>query len=33
MNDVRCLSHTKWKCTFHIVWIPVTHPLHDRGGV
>ena len=22
MNDVQCLSHTKWECKFHIVWIP-----------
>lgn len=22
MNAVQCLSHTKWKCWFHIVWIP-----------
>ena len=22
MKDVQCLSHTKWECKFHIVWIP-----------
>ena len=22
MNDVQRLSHTKWECKFHIVWIP-----------
>ena len=22
MNDVQYLSHTKWECKFHIVWIP-----------
>ena len=22
MNNVQCLSHTKWDCKFHIVWIP-----------
>ena len=22
MNDVQCLSHTKWDCKFHVVWIP-----------
>lgn len=22
MNDIQCLSHTKWECKFHIVWIP-----------
>ncbi len=22
MNDVQCLSHTKWECKFHVVWIP-----------
>ena len=21
MNDVQCLSHTKWECKFHVVWI------------
>lgn len=22
MNDTQCLSHTKWECKYHIVWIP-----------
>ncbi len=22
MNDVQCLSHTKWECKYHAVWIP-----------
>ncbi|MDY0281525.1 MAG: IS200/IS605 family transposase [Salinivirgaceae bacterium] len=22
MNYVQCLSHTKWDCKFHVVWIP-----------
>ena len=22
MNNVQCLSHTKWDCKFHGVWIP-----------
>ena len=22
MNNVQCLSHTKWECKFHVVWIP-----------
>mgnify|MGYP003590464833 FL=1 len=22
MNNVQCLSHTKWDCKFHVVWIP-----------
>jgi putative transposase len=22
MDDVQCLSHTKWECKFHVVWIP-----------
>ncbi|MBM9616176.1 IS200/IS605 family transposase [Desulfobulbus rhabdoformis] len=22
MNDIQCLSHTKWDCKFHVVWIP-----------
>jgi len=22
MNKVQCLSHTKWDCKFHVVWIP-----------
>ena len=22
MNDVQCLSHTKWECKYHVVWIP-----------
>ena len=22
MNDVQCLSHTKWDCKYHVVWIP-----------
>ena len=22
MDDVQCLSHAKWDCKFHIVWIP-----------
>jgi putative transposase len=22
MNDIQCLSHTKWECKYHIVWIP-----------
>ena len=22
MNDYRSLSHTKWDCKYHLVWIP-----------
>jgi len=22
MNDIQCLSLTKWDCKFHVVWIP-----------
>jgi len=22
MNSIECLSHTKWECKFHVVWIP-----------
>ncbi len=22
MNDIQCLSHTKWDCKYHFVWIP-----------
>lgn len=22
MNDIQCLSHTKWECKDHVVWIP-----------
>jgi len=22
MNDTQCLSHTKWECKYHVVWIP-----------
>ncbi len=22
MNDIQCLSHTRWDCKFHVVWIP-----------
>ena len=22
MNDVQSLSHTKWECKYHVVWIP-----------
>ncbi|MGD9947901.1 MAG: IS200/IS605 family transposase [Desulfobulbus sp.] len=22
MNDIQCLSHTKWDCKFYVVWIP-----------
>ena len=22
MNNVQCLSHTKWDCKYHVVWIP-----------
>jgi putative transposase len=22
MNDIECLSHTKWDCKYHVVWIP-----------
>jgi REP element-mobilizing transposase RayT len=22
MNDIQCLSHTKWDCKFHVIWIP-----------
>ena len=22
MNDTQCLSHTKWDCKYHVVWIP-----------
>ena len=22
MNDIQCLSHTKWDCKYHVVWIP-----------
>ena len=21
MNAVQCLSHTKWECKYHVVWI------------
>ncbi len=22
MSDIQCLSHTKWDCKYHVVWIP-----------
>ena len=22
MNNIQCLSHTKWDCKYHVVWIP-----------
>jgi putative transposase len=22
MNNVQCLSHSKWECKYHVVWIP-----------
>ena len=22
MYDIQCLSHTKWECKYHVVWIP-----------
>ena len=22
MDNVQCLSHTKWDCKYHVVWIP-----------
>jgi hypothetical protein len=22
MNDVQSLSHSKWKCKYHVTWIP-----------
>jgi len=22
MNDIQCLSHARWDCKYHIVWIP-----------
>ena len=22
MDDIQCLSHTKWDCKYHVVWIP-----------
>jgi putative transposase len=22
MNDIQCLSHTKWDCKYDVVWIP-----------
>ena len=22
MNDIQSLSHTKWECKYHVVWIP-----------
>ena len=22
MNDIQCLSHVKWDCKYHVVWIP-----------
>ena len=22
MNDIQCLSRTKWDCKYHVVWIP-----------
>ena len=22
MNDIQCLSHSKWECKYHVVWIP-----------
>ncbi len=22
MNDVQCLSHSRWECKYHVVWIP-----------
>ena len=22
MNDIQCLSHARWDCKFHVVWIP-----------
>ncbi|SHO53774.1 transposase, partial [Desulfopila aestuarii] len=22
MNNTQCLSHSKWECKYHVVWIP-----------
>lgn len=22
MNDTQCLSHSRWECKYHVVWIP-----------
>ncbi len=22
MDDIQCLTHTKWDCKYHVVWIP-----------
>ena len=22
MNNAQCLSHSKWECKYHVVWIP-----------
>ncbi len=22
MNEVQCLSHSRWECKYHVVWIP-----------
>ena len=33
MNDLQSLSHTKWSCKFHVVWIPKGRkkPCMDNG--
>jgi putative transposase len=25
MNNVNSLSHSKWECKYHVVWIPKCH--------
>ena len=33
MNNTQCLSHTKWDCKYHIVWIPKCRRKLLYGGL
>ncbi len=43
MNNAQCLSHSKWECKYHVVWIPkcrkkalygqLRKHLADSGGI
>ena len=33
MDDKRSLSHTKWECRYHLVWIPTYRKKELYGGL
>jgi hypothetical protein len=33
MNDAKNLSHSQWKCKYHVVWIPKYRKKQLYGGV